>query len=135
MRSSIEVILKVNKISSSPFTGCLDFNFPIHVVFESEMDHHVIVFRYSSTRSNCIYIHNIYIYMCMYIYFIETHLLKTIIMNHPVRRERILGSNWGFGSLYILIIAKDIFHVCLINPYGNLYYIDDLENIIEQLIA
>ena len=56
-------------------------------------------------------------------------------MKHPVRRERILGSNWGFGSLYILIIAKEIFHVCLINPYGNLYYIDDLENIIEQLIA
>ena len=56
-------------------------------------------------------------------------------MKHAVRRERILGSNWGFGSLYILIIAKEIFHVCLINPYGNLYYIDDLENIIEQLIA
>ena len=52
-------------------------------------------------------------------------------MKHAVKRERILGSNWGFGSLYILIIAKEIFHVCLINPYGNLYYIDDLENIIE----
>ena len=58
----------------------------------------------------------------MYIYLIETHLLKTIIMKHPVRRERILGSNWGFGSLYILIIAKEICSVCLINPYGNVQY-------------
>ena len=73
--------------------------------------------------------------MCACVYGIETHLIKTVIMKHAVRRERILGSNWGFGSLYILIIAKEIFHVCLINPYGNLYYIDDLQNIIEQLIA
>ena len=73
--------------------------------------------------------------VCINIYFIERHQIKTIIMKHAVRRERILGSNWGFGSLYILIIAKEIFHVCLINPYGNLYYIDDLQNIIEQLIA
>ena len=53
-------------------------------------------------------------------------------------KEKILysiRSNRGFGSLYILIIAKEILHVCLINPYGNLYYIDDLQNIIEQLIA
>ena len=43
-------------------------------------------------------------------------------MKHAVRRERILGSNWGFGSLYILIIAKEICSVCLINPYGNVQY-------------
>ena len=52
---------------------------------------------------------------------IKTRLLlyNYAIFKHPIQIERILGSNWGFGSLYILIIAKEICSVCLINPYGN----------------